>query len=273
MTRWIFVFLITAAGVFASATTNAQAETQENLFFLHHSTGRHLVTDGLVRNWITDLNQELGSGFVLWDHDYNYLGLSNPDGVLTDRCYNIPGDNTDPDGLHNLWTTSNSARDSILTNHQLVAFKSCYPASDIGSDSELTQYKTWYLEMRDFFDTQPNTTFIVMSTPPRHPLATDLDDADRARAFANWLDSEQYLSGHDNLLCFNLFDLWAHPDDGSPDRNMLREAYVRSIHDPDSHPNDLANQTVGPIFAEFLTRAGRVPNSTTSLGQVKALFR
>ncbi len=267
----LFLFVLTLVG--GPVPGYALEEVQQNLFFLHHSTGRNLLSSGDVRPWLADHNQATGSSFVLWDHDYNYIGLNDPDGEATDRCYDIPGDNTDPDGLHLLWTTANSTRDSILTNHQVVAFKSCYPASDIGSDEELAQYKTWYLEMRDFFDTQPGITFVVMSTPPRHPLATDLDDADRARAFANWLAGDEYLAGHENLAYFDIFDLWAHPDDGSDQRNMLRSDYVRSATNQDSHPNSLANQVVGPIFAEFLTGAARVPTDSPTLGELKALYR
>ena len=268
MTRWIISYLAVLTIILGATPSDAQ-----NLFFLHHSTGRHLLTDGTVRAWLTARNEESGTHYLLWDHDYNYLGLSNPDGHSTDRCYNIPDDNTDPDGLHKLWTTNNTARDSILANHKVVAFKSCYPASDIGSDAELAQYKNWYREMRDFFDTKPATTFIVMTMPPRHPLATNLEDADRARAFANWLDSDEFLAGHNNISCFNLFAVWAHPDDGSDQRNMLRAEYVRSASDPDSHPNELANQIAGPIFAEFLTKATTVPVGDLSLGGMKSFFR
>ena len=34
--------------------------------------------------------------------------------------------------------------------------------------------------------------------------------------------------------------------------NLLRYEYEGSHSDSDSHPNTLANQTVGPIFAQFL---------------------
>lgn len=273
MMRWNLVFLMALTTVLALSPGKANAQTEQNVFFLHHSTGRHLIAEGSVRAWLDDYNLSTGSNLVFWDHDYNYIGLSDPDGDLVDRFYNIPDDNTDPDGLYQLWTTNNSARDSILTNHHVIAFKSCYPASDIGSDAELEQYKTWYLEMRDFFDTQPGTIFIAMTMPPRHPLATNLGDADRTRAFTNWLVSDEYLAGHDNLRCFNLFDIWAHPDDGSDERNMLRYDYVRSHYDPDSHPNDLANETAGPIFADFLTDAATVPTRETNLGELKALYR
>ncbi len=228
-----------------SFTVNAGPTTHDNLFFLHHSTGRNLINEGNVRGRLAQIDPDLD----FWDHDYNHIGLTDPDGDETGDDYAIPGDNTDPDGLHNLWTTGNSARAEILANHEVIAFKSCYPASDIGSSAELAQYKTWYLEIRDFLDTRPDRVFVIMSPPPRHRLATDADDPARARAFADWLGSAEYLDGHPNLVYFDLFDELANDDD------VLKYEYERSHSSDDSHPNATANAAVGPRFADALAAA------------------
>ena len=34
--------------------------------------------------------------------------------------------------------------------HEVIAFKSCYPASDITSDKQLEERKDWYRKMRDY---------------------------------------------------------------------------------------------------------------------------
>jgi len=234
----------------------AQAPARSNFFFLHHSTGRNLLDQGYVRQEIAIHNEGAGTDFELWDHDYNYIGLRNGQGIYLNRDYGIPGDNTDPDGLYVLWTTENAARDSILANHEVIAFKSCYPAAHIDSDAKLAQYQAWYLAMRAVFDQHPERTFVVMSPPPLHRLDTNLSEADRARAFANWLGSADYLAGHANIVYFDLFDLLAQPDDGSATRNMLRYMYERSHTDPDSRPNTIANQAVGPVFAGMFIRIG-----------------
>ena len=109
--------------------------------------------------------------------------------------------------------------------------------------------------MRDFFDTRSDRLFIVMSTPPLHRLATNSRAAINARAFADWLCSDQYLSGHPNVRCFNLFDQLAQSNDESAVANMLRYVYEGSHTNSDSHPNTFANQTVGPVFANFLCDA------------------
>ncbi len=231
------------------------AEPLTNLFMLHHSTGRNVIEEGDVRGWIDTHNLSEGAAFEFWDHDYNHIGLTGPDGTKLETSYGIPDDNTDPDGLLTLWTTPNDARDQILANHEVIAFKSCYPASDIESDTELETRKAWYLAMRDVFDQHPDKVFVVMSQPPLHRLNTNKDAADRARAFANWLKSDAYLAGHDNVVCLDFFDQFAAPDDGADTANMLRWEYERSHYSSDSHPNTHANEIVGPWFAAKLVDA------------------
>jgi len=223
-----------------------------NLFFLHHSVGNDLVVRGNVRENINNYNTAHGTGYVFWDHGYNGDGLRNPSGEFTGTNYNIPGDNTDPEWLHYLFTSSNedaaNARNEIMNNHEVIAFKSCYPNSNIPDNATLEQYKTWYLEMRNFFDSHPEKLFVVMSTPPLHRLDENANatTGSNARAFANWMKSAEYLSGHPNVVCFDIFDYFAGDD------NFLKYEYEGSHSDPDSHPNELADQDVGPIFAQFL---------------------
>ncbi len=229
-----------------------------NLFFLHHSTGEAIIDEGNMRGYFDNYNNTHGTDYEFWDHGYNDDGLRDPDGDVV-GCYNIPDDNTDPDGLYYLWTSSKTdavnCRNQIMSNHEVIAFKSCFPASDIPDEQELNQRKTWYLAMRNYFDQHPERLFVVMSTPPLHRLATDKTAAKNARRFANWLKSSEYLSGHPNVVCFDLFNELAKADDGSSTANMLKYEYEQDHSDSDSHPNTLANQTVGPVFAQFLIDA------------------
>ncbi len=269
MTRRTLIFLLTAAALGAAAPARAQVR----MLFIHHSTGRFLLAQGDVR---TTLQQVAGKAPApaLWDHDYNDIGLTAPDGTAQGYGFGIPGDNTDPDGLHTLWTTPNAARDSILSRFDVIAFKSCYePATLIYTDAQLQQYKDWYLEIRDVLDRYPQKVFVIMSPPPLLAQLNDVAWADRARAFADWLGSDAFLAGHPNLRYFDLFDLLANPDDGTPTRNMLRAEYERDTGVIDSHPNELANGTVGPLFAQVLYDAATVPDRATGWGGLKAQYR
>ena len=173
-----------------SVTAGNQGE-YTNVIFLHHSTGYNLITQGGVRERFTE------EGFDFWDHDYNWPGLRRPDGSEAGYSYRIPDDNTDPDGLYRIFTQRayrlplNAL--SGLLQHEVIVFKSCFPASDITSDAELQQRKDWYLGMRDVMDAHPDRVFVVMSQPPLNPAATTPEVAARARAFADWLTSD-YLS-------------------------------------------------------------------------------
>lgn len=231
-------------------TTSGGGASAGSLFFLHHSVGDGLVVGGNMRSVIADFNARSGTAFAFWDHGYNEDGLRDAEGEITGTSYEVPGDNTDPDGLHLLWTSSDgewaTCRSRILASHWLIAFKSCFPSSAIPDNDTLRQYQEWYLGMRNVFDAHLDHVFIVMSTPPLHRLATDASEAANARAFADWLCSSEYLSGHSNVACFDLFDQLAAGD------GRLRREYETDPNDSDSHPNDLANQTVGPVFAGFL---------------------
>ena len=224
-----------------------------NVIFLHHSTGRALIAEGNVRPLLTEL------GYQFWDHGYNHQGgLVSPDGTVTGASYHIPGGrgggNTDVDGLAELFsqpvTDPPSNAFSRLLQHEVLIFKSCFPNSAIKSDDMREQFQAWYLEMRDVVDQHPNRIFVLVTTPPLHPLATNPDEAARARAIADWLKSDAYLKGHPNLFVFDFFDLLADPE-----TNMLSARYQLDPDERNSHPNRLANETIGPLFVRFIDDA------------------
>lgn len=232
-----------------AATTHGK---YTNVIFLHHSTGYNLINQGGVREKFAE------AGFDFWDHDYNWPGLKRPDGSETGYSYRVPDDNTDPDGLARIFGQRAYGLPlntlSGLLQHEVIVFKSCFPASDITTDEQLETYEAYYLSMRDVMDRHPDHVFVVMSPPPLIPAATTPEAAARARAFADWLTSEAYTAGHPNVFAFDFFDQLAEDDPSAPDYNMLREAYRNG---EDSHPNQTANQAVGPTFAEAVMEAAR----------------
>jgi len=224
------------------------------IFFLHHSVGWGLIEGGDIRGVVADYNAAHGTAFGFWDHGYNDDGLRDPDGNETGTNYGIPGDNTDVEGLYQLWTSGDSewsrVRNTLLTNYRVIGFKSCFPNSAISDQGMLTQYRQWYRAMRDVFDAHPDHTFIVMPPPPLHRLATNATEANNARAFATWLCSSDYLNGHPNVACFNLFDRLAAPA-SSNNGNRLRWEYEEDHNGDDSHPNWAANEAVGAALGRF----------------------
>jgi hypothetical protein len=217
-----------------------------SVILLHHSTGANLIQQGGVRERLTDL------GYEFYDHGYNEDGLVLADGTWTGTNFDVPDDNTDPDGLAAIFAQPlHDPPDntfSHLMEYDVIAFKSCFPTSNIQSDEQLAGYKSYYLSIRDRMDEYPNKIFIVITPPPEIPNDTDSAAAARARAWASWLASDEYLSGHANVFTFNFFNLLADPSD-----NMLRAEY--RTDEWDAHPNELANQTIGPLFADFVDQA------------------
>jgi len=248
-----------------TTTTTSGTHGLTKIFFLHQSTGHGLITTGNMRGSIEAYNLKYGTSFGLWDFwsvdADNYPGLVNSSGEATRINLYEPtytSSQTDPESLFWTWTGYNSywtsVRTRIMDRFQVIAFKSCFGASNIDDASALQDRKNWYLAMRDFFDQHPEKLFVVMSFPPQTPLETTATQAGYARAFANWLKSAEYRSGHPNVVCFDLFYYLAKADDGSADANMLQAEY--RLSDPhDSHPKDNAYGIVGPKFAEFLINA------------------
>lgn len=235
----------------AAPSVAGKPGTFRTIIFLHHSTGEALIAEGGVRERLTAL------GYEFYDHGYNDDGLRLANGQPANMNFNIPDDNTDPDGFNAIFaqplTSPPRNAFSHLMQYDVIAFKSCFPTSDIQSNEQLEEYKTYYRNIRAVMDKYPNKIFIVVTPPPLVPSATDATIAARARAFANWLKSSEYLSGHPNIFTFDFFNLLAESNPLARDYNMLRAAYRADPND--SHPNERANREIGPQFADFIARA------------------
>jgi hypothetical protein len=217
------------------------------IIFLHHSCGANLIAEGGVREGLTAL------GYEFYDHGYNEEGLVLPDGTWTGTNFDVPGDNTDPDGYAAIF--SQPLHDppdntfSHLMQYDVIAFKSCFPVSNIESEAQLQEYRSHYLSIRDRMDQYPGKVFVIVTQPPEVPANSSPDAAARARSFGEWLQSDEYLSGHPNVFVFDFFGRLAGAD------NFLRPDY--RMDEYDAHPNEVANRTVGPLFVDFLDQAIR----------------
>ena len=234
-----------------------------DIVFLHHSVGSNLIAQGSVRERLAEV------GYSLWDHGYNYQGLTRPDGSQAGYSYAVPDDNTDPDGLARIfaqpvfpWPANTFSR---LLQHEVIVVKSCYLANHMSTDDQLAQYKRYYLTMREAMDEHPDKLFIVATMPPRNQAETDAKAAARARALSEWLTSNEYLDGHPNLAVFDLFHPLAENRVNATDYNTLKEAYRDGS---DSHPNRHANEEIGPLFAQFVDEAVQRYRASRSASQM-----
>lgn len=222
-----------------------------DVIFLHHSTGQNLIAEGNLRARLTE------RGFRFWDHDYNHIGLIDPTGTPTGATFRVPGaygrGNTDVDGLATLFdqplTDPPANAFSRLLQHEIIIVKSCFPNNAIGDATMQQEQRQAYLRIRDAMDRHPDRLFILLTTPPLHPLATDAAEAARAQDMANWLTSDDYLAGHPNVFVFDFYDALADRD------GTLRREYQRRPGEADSHPNTLANEIIAPQLAAFVEAA------------------
>lgn len=233
------------------------------ILFIHHSTGRNLIEQGGVRELIKNKNIQNGTSHEFWDVDYNKIGLTDPNGQRCNFSFNIPNDNTDPDGLERLFRQPiihppENAMSKVLL-FDVVIFKSCYPASAIRSNAQLETYKRLYLSIRNTIKLHSEILFIPLTPPPLIPLPlpavyprwTNQNDAKRARDFSKWLTSDEFIDGLPNMFIFNFFDALAGSEHTTLDQNVLRHEYRRAFI-LDSHPNLMANRMVAPMFVNFI---------------------
>ena len=235
-------------GLFPALHAAAQQDDGRiSIIFMHHSTGLGMMEEGGVRPALTAL------GYDLWDHGYNDEGLRDPEGNYLGVNWDVPDDNTDPDGWYAIFqqpfTDPPSNTLSHMLQYDVIIFKSCFPTSDIASEEQLQEYQRYYLAIRDVMDRYPDKIFIPFTPPPLVPNATTPENAARARRWAQYLTSDEYLAGHPNVFVFDFFNALADED------GYLRAEYRGD--EWDSHPNTLANQTVGPLFVQFVDEAIR----------------
>ncbi len=258
---WVGVLGLALSLVATALVPTAPALAEgETIIFLHHSCGQNLIAEGGVREGLTAL------GYEFYDHGYNEEGLVLADGTWTGTDFDVPGDNTDPDGYAAIFAQPlHDPPDntfSHLMQYDLIAFKSCFPVSNIESDAQLEQYHADYLSIRQRMGQYPEKIFVIVTQPPELPTDSSPDAAARARSFANWLQSDEHLSGHPNVFVFDFFGLLAGGD------GFLRPEYRSDEYD--AHPNELANRTIGPLFVEFLDTAMRSYGGSTARAWAQA---
>jgi hypothetical protein len=254
-----WVFLLSALFVIVSAPAYGDGE---RIVFLHHSTGGAVYSEGGVADWFQTYNQNNGTTFQITERGYP----TSP----------YPWDNY-PYDYWNLWV--NGACDSndrdieclntLTQNYEVVIFKHCYPGAAILEDSgspsvsspekRLENYRLQYRALRTVMDGYPNTIFIVWTLAPLHRLATDSEEAARAKQFVDWVNHDFLAEEgtHPNIFIFDFWGIVAE-DDPTPAHgqvNCLRYEYESSHDSGDSHPNQSANEVAGPAFAQRIVDA------------------
>jgi len=239
----------------------------EKAIFLHHSTGGNLYSQGHVASYVSNYNSQHNTNYVVEERAY-------PTGPYPWNNY--------PYDWWNLWVTENEdgsdrippcdssnrnieCLSSLTQNYDTIIFKHCFPGADVLADTgspdvsssrkSLENYKAQYRALRREFDKYPNNLFIAWTLVPRHRLATNAENAARAKQFVDWVKNEWLTEDGQSHPNIKVFDFWGYAAESNenPERgqvNTLKYEYERSHSSSDSHPNTLANETIGPIFAQ-----------------------
>jgi hypothetical protein len=232
----------------------------QDVIFLHHSTGEGVYSEGGVAAWIDNYNITHGT-------NYNVTSRAYP--LLPYPWENYPYD------YWNLWingacadtNSSNACLYELCSDYDVIIFKHCYPGAAIEADNQnpdisssirtLANYKLQYRALRDLMDTFSNNKFIIWTLAPLHRLATSVEPAARAREFVNWVKNDWLTEDskeHQNIYIFDFFG-YVSESDSNPINgkvNCLKYDYEIDHASGNCHPNLLANQYVGPLFAQFI---------------------
>ena len=228
------------------------------IVFVHHSCGKNLLEEGL--------------GDLLGENNYRIRSITYGDEWF--------GDHTTPSDFP---VTFGKYLDEVSRwklppneNHDIIMFKSCYPASAISSDEMIEQYKEWYRMLLPIFKSHPGILFVAFSPPPLHPKATSKKEALRAHRFANWLKTE-FANSAKNVASFDFFNFLSDPEvhtlrfkyRRSPSETLkrlsllrrtktrIRRFFVKRDWDFDSHPNTQGNKEAASAFIPWINRAVR----------------
>lgn len=244
--------------------------------FLHHSTGSGLYSQGKVTDWVRTYNSTNNTNFQIIERTY-------PDTPWPWENY--------PYDYWKLWV-NNSCNNSnpnieclpsLASNYGLVIFKHCYPGASVNPDTgtpnisssrkSLENYKLQYRALRTLMDGMPDKKFMVWTLVPLHRLATTTEEAARAYEFVKWVKNQWLTEDgklHANIFIFDFYSLAAEMNENPSNGKQfcLKYEYENSHTSSDSHPNTLANQNIGPLFAkavvDVLTTNYYITNITVS---------
>lgn len=216
--------------------TQSNPTTKKYVFFMHHSTGE-IYWNGGMQKALQDHNYE---GYAPWW-----------DG------------GTDPQNFYEEFKDANKwniiTKDALPSGKErdIIIFKSCFPASNIESDSMLDEYKGYYRQLFEIYSAHPKILFIPLSTPPLLQANTTAEAAQRSLKFESWLvadyvsEYQAYLTNH-NISAKNLYPFKLH--------SLLSDAngYLASDYQSsssDDHPNNHSGEVVGEAMWKHLNKA------------------
>lgn len=246
------------------------------ILFLHHSTGASiwrgktnrilykLTKKGDVEKYINKYNKSHHTNYVICEQ---YFPKSNPYG-----WENYPYD------YYNIWVKNNGTKPfkeeptlEMLTNiYDVIIWKHCFPVSkilklnevgDVDSNIKtLENYKLQYNALKSKMYHFPNTKFIVWTPPALVEDQTTREEAERAKAFSEWIITE-WDQPDDNIFIWDFRQLESDGD------LYLKPDFASNLHN--SHPNRRFSGMVSKLFAKRIIDVIESNGNTTSITDEK----
>lgn len=241
----------------------------KKLIFIHHSTGE---------NWLADYDGGLGAaldeeGFFVSDTNYGWGPDSIGDATDIGQFWDWFQGSNSATYMTSLFEETSQNSEYTRTSsdpggeNEIIMFKSCFPNSNLlgdesdvvpaisanplkgqTSDSEyhtISNAKGIYIDLLEYFKTNPDKLFIVITAPPLGQNNTTLKAADNARALNNWLKND-WIDDYeqDNVAVFDFYNVLT--DDGASNFSLY------STDEWNDHPNSEGNQKATQEFVAFL---------------------
>lgn len=254
------VFLATLTVLLTMKGSNKPQESEYRILFLHHSTGEVIFNAGKTPSLIERKLFKSHSFVKQWFNDYNKSNHSNY--TIEDQYFpkNQPyGWNNYPYDYYNIWVKNAGDQPyldeptlEILTRkYNLIIFKHCYPVGDIAADSNqpdinspvksLENYKLQYQALKQKMLGFPHTKFLAWTGAARVELATTKEQAERSKAFFDWVRNEWDSPG-DNIFVWDFYGL-------ETEGNLFLKTGNASAPD-NSHPGAAFAQKAAPLFCQ-----------------------
>lgn len=252
-----FLILITISLISCDSIKEIEMKKQTRIIFLHHSTGNRIW-----RGALSKIADKLGlSGDVeKWFNNYNKK--KNVNYIIKEREFpkaSPYGWNNFPFDYYNIWVKNAGSShylgeptlELLTKDYDVIIFKHCFPVSnmqesnskaDINSpEKTLNNYKLQYQAIKKKLLEFRSTKFLIWTPTAQLESQTNINEAQRAREFYEWVKNVWDTEG-DNIF------LWDFRKLQTEESLFFKDEYAETLNN--SHPNKIFSSKVYPYFCK-----------------------
>ncbi|MGA1821199.1 MAG: hypothetical protein ACMUIG_01575 [Thermoplasmatota archaeon] len=220
------------------------ADSDVNILFLHHSTGRN-IWEGGVKDGIERYNGDNGKSYSIIEQNFPKRSEY--------------GWNNYPYDYWNIWVNHQGSEpylkeptlEMITDLYDVVVFKHCYPVSHVEPDTgdpDITSsvkssenFKLQYDALKEKMHQFPDSNFILWTGAALVQAHTNEEEAKRASDFFDWVRNEWDEKG-DNIFIWDFHELETE--------GGLYLTEDNAVSSTNSHPNKEFSKTAAPLLSK-----------------------